>query len=170
MSLQRYRIDETGKAEPNGSVPLYSDWRGGPSLAAIRNCPVDIAGEPRRMVYVTAEPDTYFSQPAACCLFGIDVKGILMHGEDGYNFAPTRPAPAVMPEPPLVTVEAKLAARQIEAHMINGRWWHLRRNGATQTWLRRPGEFRIPVKAGLRSYGELTHATRYGEDEDFRIG
>lgn len=31
-----------------------------------------------------------------------------------------------------------------------------RRNGSTQTWKTRPGEFRIPVKYGLRSYGSLT--------------
>ena len=30
-----------------------------------------------------------------------------------------------------------------------------RRNGATQVWKTRPGEFRIPVKYGLRSYGQL---------------
>lgn len=30
-----------------------------------------------------------------------------------------------------------------------------RRNGATQTWKTRPGEFRIPVKYGIRTYGQL---------------
>lgn len=32
-----------------------------------------------------------------------------------------------------------------------------RRNGATQTWKTRPGEFRIPVKYGLRGYGQITN-------------
>jgi hypothetical protein len=33
------------------------------------------------------------------------------------------------------------------------RW---RRNGRTQRWKTRPGEFRIPVKFGLRTYGAIT--------------
>lgn len=32
-----------------------------------------------------------------------------------------------------------------------------RRNGQTQTWKTRPGEFRIPVKYGMRNYSEITH-------------
>lgn len=32
------------------------------------------------------------------------------------------------------------------------RW---RRNGATQTWRTRPGEFRVPVKFGMRDYGSI---------------
>lgn len=35
-----------------------------------------------------------------------------------------------------------------------GKRW--RRNGRTKTWKTRPGEFRIPVKHGLRSYGYIT--------------
>lgn len=31
------------------------------------------------------------------------------------------------------------------------------RNGVTQTWKTRPDEFRVPVKYGLRGYGQLTH-------------
>lgn len=30
-----------------------------------------------------------------------------------------------------------------------------RRNGATQTWVTRPDDFRIPVKHGLRHYGQI---------------
>ena len=30
-----------------------------------------------------------------------------------------------------------------------------RRNGKTQTWKTRPGEFRVPVKHGLYAYGEI---------------
>lgn len=33
------------------------------------------------------------------------------------------------------------------------RW---RRNGATKTWKTRPGEFRLPIKFGLRSYDAVT--------------
>ena len=33
-----------------------------------------------------------------------------------------------------------------------------RRNGKTQTWKTRPGEFRIPVKHGLRNYDSITNS------------
>lgn len=32
-----------------------------------------------------------------------------------------------------------------------------RRNGATQTWKTRPNEWRIPVKYGMYSYGQIWH-------------
>lgn len=32
-----------------------------------------------------------------------------------------------------------------------------RRNGKTQTWKTRPDAFRIPVKRGLKEYGEINH-------------
>jgi hypothetical protein len=32
-----------------------------------------------------------------------------------------------------------------------------RRNGATQTWKTRPNEYRIPVKHGMRDYGQIRH-------------
>ena len=54
----------------------------------------------------------------------------------------------------------------------NAREWHhvskknadgtpmrVRRNGKTQTWKTRPGEFRIPVKHGMYDYGDITHET-----------
>lgn len=59
-------------------------------------------------------------------------------------------------------VEAALAAGNLWALMGNGRYWRLRRNGATKTWKTRPGEFRIPVKAGLKACGEVTHNSRIG--------
>lgn len=33
-----------------------------------------------------------------------------------------------------------------------------RRNGQTKTWKTRPGEFRLPIKFGLRSYDAVTEA------------
>lgn len=32
-------------------------------------------------------------------------------------------------------------------------------NGQMQTWTTRPGEFRLPVKRGMREYGNVTHDT-----------
>lgn len=40
-----------------------------------------------------------------------------------------------------------------------------RRNGSTQTWKTRPEDFRIPVKYGMRSYGQLTDG-----DTNWHIG
>ncbi len=55
------------------------------------------------------------------------------------------------------TIEKALDERRLECAMLSGRWWKLRRNGKTKTWKTRPGEFRIPVKAGLRSCAYITH-------------
>ncbi len=54
-------------------------------------------------------------------------------------------------------VEAYLKSGTLYAHMRNGNWWKLRRNGQTKLWKTRPGEYRIPVKAGLTSCGYITH-------------
>lgn len=45
--------------------------------------------------------------------------------------------------------------RALDAHMLQvlgraGRWYDIRRNGATQRWKRNPHRASIPVKAGLR--------------------
>jgi hypothetical protein len=58
----------------------------------------------------------------------------------------------------LAAIETALDTGRIQAEMTNGRWWQVRRNGATKTWKTRPGEFRIPIKAGLRSCAYLTEA------------
>lgn len=42
-----------------------------------------------------------------------------------------------------------------ESHEPGGKIYTWRRNGRTQTWKTRPGEFRIPVKYGLYSYGQI---------------
>lgn len=57
----------------------------------------------------------------------------------------------------LAQIEEALDTGLIEALMTSGRWWRVRRNGATHTWKTRPGHFRIPVKAGLRACAYLTH-------------
>lgn len=52
-------------------------------------------------------------------------------------------------------IEAALDAGHLWALMYSGRWWRLRRNGATQTWKRQPDRYSIPVKAGLRSTARI---------------
>lgn len=44
----------------------------------------------------------------------------------------------------------------------DGSCYAWRRNGQTQTWKTRPGEFRIPVKYGLRDYGQITDKNAAG--------
>lgn len=55
-----------------------------------------------------------------------------------------------------IEIETALAAGKLYAKMSNGREWVCRRNGKTQTWKTRPDDYRIPVKAGLRAYGNVT--------------
>jgi hypothetical protein len=66
----------------------------------------------------------------------------------------------------LSQIEQALETNRVWARMQNGRLWVCRRNGRTQTWKTRPNEFRIPVKAGLRATGQLTH---YNYSTDFVI-
>jgi len=56
-----------------------------------------------------------------------------------------------------------LDGRRLYAVMSNGRHWLARRNGATKVWKTRPSEYRIPVKAGLKSCGYITEQSVLGE-------
>lgn len=69
----------------------------------------------------------------------------------------------------LEEIEKALAKGQIYAAMLSGAWWRVRRNGKTQLWQTRPGHFRIPIKAGLRTYGELTHTTDWNKHFQVRL-
>ena len=40
--------------------------------------------------------------------------------------------------------------------------YEARRNGATQTWKTRPGQFRIPIKIGFRQYGYIDNHNAAG--------
>ena len=76
MGLQKFRADEQGEKQLNGGTPFYCRWMGGPTLALIRECPCE--NDPTlkpRTVYISGEPDTYFSTPAACKLKGKTVRG-----------------------------------------------------------------------------------------------
>lgn len=56
-------------------------------------------------------------------------------------------------------IEEALAAGRLEVYITGGRWWRARRNGATKTWVTRPGEFRVPIKAGFKLCGCIQHNT-----------
>lgn len=55
-----------------------------------------------------------------------------------------------------------------ENHEPGSKVYHWRRNGQTKTWVTRPGEFRVPIKYGLRSYDYLTdtNADRFHTESD----
>lgn len=88
MGVQKFRFDKTGEPAPNGAIPLYAVWMGGDSLAGIRNCPCDDHGT--RTVYVTGEPDTFFSQPAAIQVKGRRVTGWIGCEDGNWRFHPDR--------------------------------------------------------------------------------
>lgn len=75
MGLQRYRADSAGPIQKNGSVAWYADWIGGPTLALIRNCPIENRNLPPRTVYIRGEADTFFSIPAVCSYRGKRITG-----------------------------------------------------------------------------------------------
>lgn len=82
--MARLRRDFANNTEPNGSVAWFARWIGRPSLAAIVNCPTPWGA---RMVEITAEPDTFFSQPATCRVRGTRVTGFVTYEPDaGWTF------------------------------------------------------------------------------------
>jgi len=84
MSL-KYRVDRE-ITDDDGAVVGYADWMGGPSIARIRNCRWNLAGDPRVNVFVQGEPDTWFSIPAVTYAFGRRIRGYLTSDDDGFLF------------------------------------------------------------------------------------
>lgn len=83
MSLQKYRADVC-EFQSDGAVVWRAIWAYGRDLAKITNCRWEsLAGEPRGTVYITGEPDTYFSTPAKCRYFGQTVLGYVTGDDDG---------------------------------------------------------------------------------------
>lgn len=89
MGLQRFRADRISETCANGAHVWVADWMGGPSLAKVTNCPTPFGP---RTVYVTREPDTFFSVPAACTWRGRTVRGFLTYeeGRGGWTFTANR--------------------------------------------------------------------------------
>lgn len=50
----------------------------------------------------------------------------------------------------------------IWVRMNSGRYWKVRCNGATKLWKRDAWRYRIPVKAGLKVFSEITNETEIG--------
>ena len=83
--MQKYRADYS-EPQKDGSKAWYAKWLGGPTLAKVTDCRLNMAGTPRRAVYVTGEPDTWFSIPASTRYMGKRVKGYLTNDDDGFIF------------------------------------------------------------------------------------
>ncbi len=83
MGIQKYRADEAGTPDANGAVPYYTRWMGGPSLALIRNCPTPFGP---RTVYISGEPETYFSQPAKVIYQKKTISGYIMQKDGNFAF------------------------------------------------------------------------------------
>lgn len=73
--MQKYRADKS-EVQADGAIVWRSVWMGGTPLARINNCRLEnLAGDMRRTVYITGEPDTWFSVPAVCRLMGCWIRG-----------------------------------------------------------------------------------------------
>lgn len=84
--MQKYRADFSEK-QADGSTHWFARWFGGPTLARVNDCRIDGVDQ-RRAVYVTGEPNTFFSQPAATRVRGKYVKGFLTCDDSGLIFHP----------------------------------------------------------------------------------
>jgi hypothetical protein len=60
------------------------------------------------------------------------------------------------------TVVSMLQDGSLWILMGSGRYWRLRQNGKVKRWKRDMFRYRIPVKAGLRVYSEITNDTQIG--------
>jgi hypothetical protein len=81
--MQKYRADSS-ETQSDGATVWFADWLGGATISRINNCRlVNLHGDMRATVYITGEPDTYFSTPAVCRLFGCRVKGYITGDGEG---------------------------------------------------------------------------------------
>jgi hypothetical protein len=51
---------------------------------------------------------------------------------------------------------------RVSSRASAARYWKVRTNGATKLWKRDAWRYRIPVKAGLKVYSEITNETVIG--------
>lgn len=82
MGLQKFRADIAGEKQKNGAIPFFTNWMGGPTLALIRNCPVNKSIS-SRTVYIRGEAENFFSIPAACSYRGKIISGYVCVSDDG---------------------------------------------------------------------------------------
>jgi hypothetical protein len=67
-------------------------------------------------------------------------------------------------------VAYEIDAGSIWLRTNTGRYWRVRRNGATKLWKRNIFRYLIPVKAGLNVYAKITNETEIGPfDSDYQF-
>lgn len=89
MGLQKFRADKLYIECPNGAKVWATNWVGGPTIALVRDCPIQ--GHPEiapRTVYATDHPDTFFSIPAKCSIRKRTIKGFLTSEDGNWYFVP----------------------------------------------------------------------------------
>lgn len=81
--MQKFRADEF-EIQTDGAIVWSSVWIGGRTLARINNCRVEnMYGDIRRTVYVTGEPNNWFSVPAVTRIMGCRVTGYITGDDNG---------------------------------------------------------------------------------------
>jgi hypothetical protein len=83
MGLQKYRASRVDYVDPNGTQVWVCDWMGGPTVSKLEQCPTPFGP---RTVYVTGEPETFFTLPAACKFKGRGVRGYLTCEDGSWRF------------------------------------------------------------------------------------
>jgi hypothetical protein len=58
--------------------------------------------------------------------------------------------------------EEALTEGRVWVRMSNGRYWVVRRNGATKLWQTRPDDWAIPCKMGFRGHVTITQGSDIG--------
>lgn len=81
--MQKYRAD-VAKIQTDGAIVWWANSMRGTTLARIDKCRLEnLAGDMRSTVYAIAEPDTWFSVPAATRIMGCRVNGYIIWDADG---------------------------------------------------------------------------------------
>lgn len=82
MGMQKFYAGKARKPDPNGAIQWVSSPYG--CLAKVDKCPCEDGKA--RTVYITGQPDTYFSIPAATRVRGKYVGGYVTSDENGVRF------------------------------------------------------------------------------------
>lgn len=61
-------------------------------------------------------------------------------------------------------IDELLDTHKLYAAIQNGRWYAMRRNGATKRWKRDASRIYVPFKFGFKGYGTITEADFIGTD------
>lgn len=84
MGMQKFRADECRERSANGAREWVANWMGGPTLSKVEDCPCEDGKA--RTVYITGQPCTWFSVPAATRVRGQYVSGFVTYDDAGPKF------------------------------------------------------------------------------------